>query len=99
MEELNAGALEESLEADLSSSLQDLEAFLQKEKADLAAADARSADFAERLEQEAGRPALIRQRLTEAKQQQEEVATQLKIPPSADTDPEKADAKRWVLET
>ena len=61
--------------------------------------DARRADFEQRLEEEAGRPALIRQRLTEAKQQQEEVATQLKLPPPAGEDPATSEARRWALET
>ena len=61
--------------------------------------DARRADFEQRLEEEAGRPALIRQRLTEAKLQQEEVATQLKLPPPADEGPATSEARRWALET
>ena len=48
---------------------------------------------------ESGRPALIRQRLTEAKLQQEQVATQLKLPPPADEGPATSEARRWALET
>jgi potassium efflux system protein len=61
--------------------------------------DARSSDFGKRLDEEAGRPALIRQRLTQAKDQQSEVAAQLKLPSPADEGPTKAEARRWVLET
>ena len=57
----------DDLEADLSTPLRELESLLQKEKADLAAAYARSADFAKRLDEETNRPAQVRQRLAEAK--------------------------------
>ncbi len=90
---------EASLELDSDVPLSQLEPMLQKEKADLAAVDARRADFERRLEEEAGRPALIRQRLTEAKQEQEEVAAQLKLPPPADQEPAMAEARGWVLDT
>ena len=90
---------EDALDVDPSTPLRQIEQLLQKEKADLAAADARQADFEQRLEEAAGRPALIRQRLTEAKLQQEEVATQLKLPPPADEGPTTSEARRWALET
>ena len=90
---------EDTLYVDPSTPLRQIEQLLQKEKADLAAVDARRADFEQRLEEEAGRPALIRQRLTEAKLKQEEVATQLKLPPPAGRGPATSEAGRWVLET
>jgi potassium efflux system protein len=90
---------EDTLEVDPSTPLRQIEQQLQKEKADLAAVDARRADFEQRLEEAAGRPALIRQRLTEAKLKQEEVATQLKLPPPADEGPATSEARRWALET
>jgi len=62
MDESNAVAPEDTLEATLTTPLRQLESLLQKEKADFAAVDARRADFAKRLDEEAGRPALIRQR-------------------------------------
>jgi len=89
----------DALEADLATALRELESLLQKEKADLAAVDARGADFAKRLDEEATRPALIRQRLIEGKAGQEEVAAQLKLPPSAGDDPVTVEAGRWELET
>ena len=91
--------LVDTLEANLSTPLRQLESLLQKEKADLAAVDARSADFTKWLDDEANRPAQVRQRLAEAKQQQDEVATRLKLPPPADEGPEQAEARRWELET
>ena len=81
LDEPDGTSPQDTLEVDRSTSLRQIEQLLQKEKADLAAVDARRADFEQRLEEEAGRPALIRQRLTEAKLKQEEVATQLKLPP------------------
>ena len=99
MEESRAVAPEDTLEATPATPLTELEALLQKEKADLAAVDARRADFAKRLQEEAGRPALIRQRLTEAKDQQEQAAAQLRLQSRADEGQTKAEARRWVLET
>ena len=99
MDESRAVAPEDTLEANPSTPLPEIELLLEKEKADLAAVDARSSDFAKRLDEEAGRPALIRQRLTQAKDEQSEVAAQLKLPSPADEGPTKAEARRWVLET
>jgi hypothetical protein len=62
-DEVAARAPEDSLAVDPSLPLSQVEQLLQKEKADLAAVDARRADFEQRLAEEAGRPALIRQRL------------------------------------
>ena len=90
---------EEDLEADLSTPLRDLESMLQQERADLTAVDARRADFAKRLDDEASRPAQVRQRLAEARTEQDEVAIQLKLPPPADEGPERTEARRWELET
>ena len=98
-EDADVAAPEESLEADPSTPLRQLEQLLQKEKADLAAVDARRADAEKRLEEEARRPVLIRERLTQAKQEQEAVALQLKLPAPADEGPTTVEAKRWELET
>jgi potassium efflux system protein len=86
-------------EADLATPLSELESMLQKEKADLAAADARGADFTKRLDEEANRPMQVRQRLAAAKTEQDKVASQLKLPAPADEGPERAEARRWELET
>jgi len=99
MDEAEVKPPEKSLEADLSTPLPELEQLLQKEKADLVAVDAKRADMEKRLESEADRPKLISGRLTEAKQQQEEVITQQKLPPPADEGPATTEARRWVLET
>ena len=68
-----------------------------RRKADLAAVDARRADFAKRLDEEAARPALIRERLIEAKTQQEVVSAQLELPPPAEERPTRAEARSWEL--
>ena len=99
MEEPPSTAPEDTLEANRVTPLRELESLLQKEKANHAAVDALRADFARRLDAEAQRPTLIRQRLTEGNEQQEEVAAQLKLPPPASESPAKAVAWRWELET
>ncbi len=90
---------EDTLDIAPSTPLRQIEQRLQKEKADLAAVDARRADFEKRLEEETGRPALIRRRLTEAQEQQEDIAAQIKLPPPANVGPVTAEARRWALET
>jgi potassium efflux system protein len=99
LDEADARPPEDSLDLDPSTPLRQIEQLLAKEKADLAAVDARRADFEQRLEEEAARPMLIRQRLTEAKRQQEEIAIQLKLPAPADEGPATSEARRWALET
>jgi len=99
MDESNTVAPEDTLEVDPPPPLRELETLLQKEQADFAAVDARRGDFAKRLEEEAGRPALIRQRLTELKEQQDEIAAQLKLTPPANEGPATVEARRWVHET
>jgi len=98
LDEVESPPPEDTLDVDLSTPLRQLEQLLQKEKADLAAVDARPADFDKRMEEEAGRAAPIRQRLTEAKAQQEEVATQLNLPTPADDGPATSEARRWTLD-
>jgi len=90
---------EDTLESVRDATLTRLEQLLQKEKADLAAVDARRADFEKRLEEEANRPEWIRQRLTEAKTQHGEVAAEMKLQPPADESPATSEAKRLFLET
>ena len=99
MEESSVAPPEDSLEVDDSTTLRQIEQLLQKEKADLAAVDARRADFDKRLEAEARRPSEIRRRLTEARTELEEVTVQLKLAPLAEEGQATADARRWALET
>jgi potassium efflux system protein len=92
-------AIEEQTELSPSTPVQQLEQILQKEKADLAAAEASLADIENRLRETEGRPTLIAQRFSEAKRKQEETSVQLKLPPAADEGPKSSEARRWVLET
>jgi len=99
MGESNTVAPENTLEVDPPPPLRELESLLQKEKADFAAVDARRGDFAKRIDEEARRPVLIRQRLNELKEQQDEIAAQLKLTPLANEGSATAEARRWVQET
>jgi potassium efflux system protein len=99
MDESSVADPADTLEVEPSAPLPRIEQTLQQEKADLAAADAERADFKKRLREEADRPVLIRQRLTEAKREQEEVAAQIKLAPPADESSALTQARRWVLET
>ena len=99
MEKANSSPPEDSLDVESTTSLRQFEQLLKKEKADLAAVDAKRADFDQRLEEEAGRSAVILQRLTEAKSEQEEVSAQLRLPPPSSEGPATLDGRRWVLET
>ena len=99
MDKSNAVAPEDTLEANPTTPLREIEALLHKEKADFAALDAQHADFAKRLAAEASRPALIRQRLTELKEQQDEIAAQLKLPLPTNEGPATTEARAWVRRT
>jgi len=97
--ELNAKLDEGTLIKDLQGSLQDIEQLLQQEKADLAVQDAKLLEAEQRLEENAARPSIIRQRIPEAKQQQDEVYSELKLPQASDEDAAASQARRWVLES
>ncbi len=89
----------DTLGVSLETPLEQVERQLTKEQVDLAAVDARRADFEKRLTYNQNRPAAISQRLAEAKQQQEEVVAALGLPPEAEEGPALSQAKRWELET
>ena len=89
----------DSLDADASTPLRELEQLLQKEQADLTAVDARRADFESRLSIMEQRPAAISQRLVEATRQREEVSAQLRSPAAEEAGATLAQARHWVLET
>lgn len=88
-----------TLSASLETPLGQIERQLQKEQADLAAVTARRAEFERRLADAEDRPTVIRQRLTEAAQQQEENAAELRVQPEAGEKPKLIQAGRWVLQT
>ncbi|MEP0200733.1 MAG: mechanosensitive ion channel domain-containing protein [Halioglobus sp.] len=87
------------LEVNLDMPLKELERYLQDERAALAASTARAENFSRRLLDESSRPALVRQRLLELSQQQEEAAAQLRVPMDPAEDPALTEARRWVLTT
>ena len=77
----------EGLDADADTPLPVLEQLLQKEQADLTAADERRADFKSRLAILEQRPEAISQRLAEATQQREEASAALQAPAADDASP------------
>ena len=87
------------LDAALTDPLPQLVQRLQKEMADLAAVRAQSSEADNRLAELSARPPLIRQRLPLARTQQEEVVTQLKLPPPNGEDPAISEARQWELES
>lgn len=78
--------------------LTEIEQRLVKEQADLAALEAKLADLERQLQDAKERPALARQRLTQVKQSQEEIASQLKALPPPNEPPLVAEARRLALQ-
>ena len=97
--DLQTGDPADGLDTALTDPLPQLVQRLQKEKTDLAAARAQGSDADNRLAELSARPSLIRKRLPLAGEQQEELATQLKLPPPDGEDPATSQARQWVLET
>jgi potassium efflux system protein len=89
----------EALTLGLDAPLEEIEQQLAKEQADLAAMEARRADFERLLSYQRNRPATISQRLAEARQEQEEIIATLGVHSAADEGPVLSQARRWVLET
>ena len=90
---------EESLALTEDTPRTELELLLQKEQADLAAVEAKLADLDKQLENEATRPNEVRISLTEARQQQEQIAADISLPPPSDESPALTEARQWVLAT
>ena len=80
-------------------SLKAVDQRLQKEKANLAAVEAKLAEFEAQLKKEADRPAAIRERLTEAQSQKVQSESELATPPPADELPQLTQARKWLLES
>ena len=87
------------LDAALSDPLPQLDQRLQRAKTDLAAARTQRSDADNQVRKLSARPALIGQRLPLARKQQEELATQLGLPPQEGEDPATTEAREWVLES
>jgi potassium efflux system protein len=90
---------EESLALTADTPLTEIEPLLQKEHADLAAAEAKLAGLDQQLENEATRPNAVQQRLTKARQQQEQIAAEIGLPSPPDELPALTEARQWVLAT
>jgi potassium efflux system protein len=101
-EEIAASAsspVDESLAVEPSIPSGEIERLLRQEKSELAAEDARRLDLEKRLEEAKNRPEMIRQRLSEARDQREEISAQLELSVRSDEGPVTAEARRWALET
>jgi len=90
---------EESLVLTADTPLSELELLLQKEQADLAAAEATLADLDKQLESEATRPNAVQLRLNETRKQQEQIAAEAALPPPSDELPALREARQWLLAT
>lgn len=90
---------EKSLRISDKAPLQELEQRLQKEKADLAAVEAKLSDLNNLLQVQATRPSASRERLIAAMRQQEAVSVDSKTVVSAGESAAMTQARKWVLET
>jgi len=77
--------------------LTEIEQHLLKEKANQAAIEAKLSELEQRLSDEAERPNIARQRLTEARQLQEKLNAELDQQASSGEAPELIEARRWSL--
>jgi len=80
------------------SALTDVEQRLLKEQADLSAVEAKLADIEKQLEEHINQPTAIRDRLTAAKQNQEKIAKELKLPSKEGESQALSEARRWLLQ-
>ena len=84
-----------TIKVSATTPLADVEQLLLKEKADQAAVDAKLTSLEEQLDQEDGRPELARQRLSQARQQLDDLNARLKQAPAADEPAILSEARRW----
>ena len=98
-DEVNADLAEETFTKKLSGTMQDIEQILQQEKTDLAVQDAKLLETEQHLQKEAGRASIIRQRMLEVKQQQEDLYNEMKQPQASDKDSSTKQARHWLLES
>jgi potassium efflux system protein len=90
---------EKTLKVSDKTPLAELEQLLHKEKADLAAVEAKLSDLGKRLEVEKNRPAAARERLITARRQQETTVADAKAPSPAGELKVMTQARRWALQT
>ncbi|WP_462320500.1 mechanosensitive ion channel domain-containing protein [Halochromatium sp.] len=84
---------------DAASPLQDLEALLLQNKADLATTDQLLSDLKKRLEEAAARPVAIRERLRTAEAERAQTLARLQALTPAEDATADGQARRWGLET
>lgn len=77
----------------------ELETLLEKERADLAAVEAKLSDIKKRLENQVNRPAVARDRLIAAQRELEEVNAELNRSAPPDETAEMKQARKWEQET
>ncbi len=88
----------ESLRITEKTPLENIEQQLVKEQADLAALEAKLADLDKQVQNAKDRPARARERLTQVKQGQEEIAEQIKAPPPPGESPLVTEARQLALQ-
>ncbi|MCZ6830802.1 MAG: hypothetical protein O7F73_14680, partial [Gammaproteobacteria bacterium] len=106
-----AAAIQKKLEADTTDadnavdepdsklSLAEVEQLSQRDKAELAAQEAKNSDLSNQLEAESGRPKAIRDRLAELRKTQDDLAGQAKVIADPEGKPVFKTARQWLLET
>lgn len=75
-----------------------IEQALAKEQAELAALEAKSAELEERLAAEASRPSVVRERIAQARQEQEQVTAEAKLPAAIEGNVPLGQAQRLLLQ-
>lgn len=88
-----------SLKVSETTPLSDLEQILVKEQADLSEVETKLDDVDKQLDEKISRPAIVRGRLTEAKHTKDQIAEELKLPPSANESHYFTQARQWFLQT
>lgn len=96
---LNAALNKNTFTEQLPDSVQKIEQLLQDEKSKLASLEEKLSDIEQRLQVETDSAATIRQRIQEAKQQQDDVYTELKQQLAIDEDSAASQARQWMLES
>ncbi len=99
LEEAERASPEVILDVTDQTPLAEIEQELIDDKANRTAAEARLADIEKQLLYEADRPAAASRLLTKAKQRQEAIAAELKLPPPEGVSPDLASARGWLLES
>lgn len=110
LERISAGSTvdgRQPLDVGLDTAREEIVLRLRKAQADLAAAEARRADFERQRSFQERRPNMIRQRLTAAQEQQDEIAATLGVAPISDERspltatriPALTQARWWAMET